>query len=261
MPAPRVSQSNIPNFPTPPARNISAMSMPNDLVANGRNYYTEIHFVDYRTAVYGGTGFLGQVGSFINNGVLGGALGSISGGNVASTGAVRLPIPQKVNDQMTFSWSQESGTQMVGSMLPAGLSNALGAVGTGAGALIGKALNPLLFLAFNRPNFRQFQFDWVLAPKTRKESDTIRDIVRLFKNSASPTKGIIMDYPLIAMVNMSPNNLDGLAKFKPMAVQNVTANYTPNPTPSFFENTGAPTIVTLSVSMIEIKIWYRGEIV
>jgi hypothetical protein len=100
-----------------------------------------------------------------------------------------------------------------------------------------------------------------LAPRNRQESQTIKNIVTLFKNSSLPTRGIIMDYPLIAMVNMSPNNLFGHAVFKPMAVQAVSVNYTPNPGgPSFFENTGAPTMVTLSVKFVEIKLWYRGEV-
>jgi hypothetical protein len=69
-----------------------------------------------------------------------------------------------------------------------------------------------------------------------------------------------MDYPLIAMVKMNPRNLNGHAIFHPMAVQNIVASYTPNPNPSFFEDTGAPTVVSLSITMTEIKIWARGEI-
>ncbi len=278
--------------------------MPNDLVADGRNFYTELFFLDYRTAAYAGTAFapyaaqlnelldaggnLGPVAGTLGGAaagagagglvagpvgvgvgaVIGGLAGLVGGtGNGAArlpTGvsSIRLPIPRSINDMITLSWEPLSATQLMGGLLPAGLSQAIGKAGQAAGALVGKALNPLLFLAFNHQNFREFTFEWVLAPATKKESQTIKDIVTIIKNASLPTKNIIMDYPLIAMVNMSPNNINGMVKFKPMAVMGVSVNYTPNPTgPSFFEgDEGAPTMVTLTVKFQEIKLWYRGEI-
>ena len=73
--------------------------------------------------------------------------------------------------------------------------------------------------------------------------------------------GILMDYPLVAFMKMYPNNLDGLAHFYPMAIKSVAINYTSGPAgPSFFENTGAPTVATLSVQLMEIKMWTREEV-
>lgn len=282
-------RDNIPNFPTPPVKSYNSLSMPNDLIADNRNYYTEIFFIDYRSAAYGqgsmianflntNEGFGGGAAGAITGGVVGGAVGGVFGaalgaaggarlasylsatGGASKTASIRLPIPNKINDIITLNWEPMSGLQLVGSVLPAGLSQALGQAGKAVGALVGKSINPLLFLAFNNQNFREFSFDWVLAPKNKKESQTIKEIVKIFKNAALPTKALVMDYPLIAMVKMSPNNLNGHVIFKPMAVQAVAVNYTPNPNPSFFENTGAPTVVTLSVKLLEIKLWYRGEV-
>jgi len=68
---------------------------------------------------------------------------------------------------------------------------------------------------------------------------------------------------------MFPNNLNGHAYFFPMAVKGISVNLTPNPTPSFFaepdglgrpSSRGAPTLVNLSVEMMEIKIWDRTKI-
>jgi hypothetical protein len=300
MVAPSIVRDRTPNFPTPPVKNIQSLSMPNDLVADGRNFYTEIFFLDYRTAAYAGTAFA-PIAEQLNQGLdAGGNLGPVAGslagaaagagaaglvagpvgigvgallggfaGLVAGTGngfaqtaSIRLPIPRSINDMITLSWEPLSATQLMGGLLPAGLSQAIGKAGQAAGALVGKALNPLLFIAFNHQNFREFTFEWVLAPATKKESQTIKEIVTIIKNASLPTKNIIMDYPLIAMVNMSPNNINGMVKFKPMAVMGVSVNYTPNPTgPSFFEgDEGAPTMVTLTVKFQEIKLWYRGEI-
>lgn len=298
MVATTVTRNRTPRFPTPPtSRPSSILSMPDDLIADGRNYYTEVFFLDFRSAKYGvgssAASFLNN--SFTNNSALAGTVGGVAGavggaiiggrrgagvgavvgavaggaagaglgalignsGGAVSSSALRLPIPNKINDTITLNWGASSAKELIDKLSP-GLSNAITAVNT-AGAFAGKAVNPLLFLTFNHQDFREFSFDWVLAPKNRQESNNIKKIVGMFKNASLPTKGFIMDYPLIAIVTMSPNNLDNLAIFKPMAIISVTANYTANPTPSFFEDTGAPTIVTLSVRFKEIELWYRDE--
>jgi len=302
MASPSIARDRTPNFPTPPVKILKPLNMPNDLVADGRSFYTEIFFQDYRTAAYAGTAFApvaaglneildrgGDVGPVA--GALGGAAagagaaglftgpvgigaGAIIGGLaglVAGTGngfarlpsgvsSIRLPIPKSINDITLLNWEQLSATGLIGGLFPS-LSQALNKAGQAAGALVGKAINPMLFLAFNHQNFREFTFEWVLAPSTKKESETIKTIVNAFKYASLPTKNVIMDYPLIASVSMSPNNLDGMVKFKPMAITAVAVNYTPNPTgPSFFEgNNGSPTMVVLTVKFLEIKLWYRGS--
>ena len=296
-----------PKFPTPPIKNInpSRLTMPGDLIANGRNFYTEINFLDFRSARFGagfssilnqaftsggisgavGAGFtaLGVpsiISSTVSTGVsalVGGPLGPLldntlfNSGGAESSNTVRLPIPRAINDIITLNWQEVSYTQAIAQVTPV-LSAAL-AVGTLGLAPLGKAINPFLFLAFNHQNFREFTFEWVLAPVNKKESQIIKDIVKTFKNSSLPTSGPIMDYPLIANVKMFPNDLNQHMKFKPMAVQSVSVNYTPNPTgPAFFGNElvntrggqvirsdGAPTMVTLAVKFKEIELWSRGD--
>lgn len=291
--------NGVPNFPTPPTKILQSLSMPNDLVANKRNYYTEIFFTDFRSAAYGDNNALNvRLGSgnqsaaasaaagAVTGGVLGARLGGVGGGLVgaiggalfgqlASTGGVqraavssmKLPLPNKINDMQTLSWQPTSimgtilsGAQSIASLFP-GASQALSAatgVGKIATGLAGKSLNPLLFMAFNQQNFREFTFEWVLAPKNKQESDTILTIVNAFKGASLPSFGFpFQDYPLIAKVYMYPSNLNGHAIFKPMAIEAVAANYTANPNPSFFKDSGAPTIVTLTVKFKEIKLWYR----
>ena len=284
MVATPVTSGRTPNFPTPPSpRPSRILSMPSDLIADGRSYYTEIYFLDFRTAKYGVgstaasalntslssgelSSFIGGIGGAIGGALAGGVTGAIAGGFLGtqigsfgafSSSALRLPIPNKINDVLALDWGEKSATQLVSQLVP-GVSQTINVVNT-AGAFAGIAVNPLLYLAFNRQGFREFSFDWVLAPKNRQESEAVKKIISTFKNSALPTKGFIMDYPLIAIVRMNPNNLDNNAIFKPMAITAVGANYTANPVPSFFENTGAPTIVTLSVKFKEIELWYRNE--
>lgn len=290
----------VPNFPKPPARILSPISMPNDLVANKKSYYTEVVFTDFRSAAYGGGNFInitfdriaagstvagaavgaavgsraGPVGALVGGlvGAFGGSLAASGGTQIAGMSSLRLPIPNKINDIQTLSWEPISitGTVLNGAQNLAGafggrgqgLSAAIGAargVGRIATGLAGKTLNPLLFMAFNNQNFREFTFEWVLAPKNKKESDTILQIVKTFKGAALPSFGFpFQDYPLIAQIKMYPNDLYGHAVFKPLAIEAVGANYTANPNPSFFGDSGAPTIVTLTVRFKEIKLWYRN---
>lgn len=275
---------SLPRFPTPPSKQIVMENMPNDLRANGRNYYTEISFVDYRTGILGINNYvnsaLDQTNSFLSSSqTSGGVLGTISGainsyvasaaGTFSSLASIRLPIPNTINDTTVLNWNVRSATSDlasiiggVGGMTTQNIMTA-GSIAIGAvGAATGKTLNPLLYAAFNRAEFRQFSFDWILAPRTRRESETLKRIVRSFKAAALPSgSGLIQDYPLLVIVRMHPNDLDGLATFWPMAITSVNINYTANPGgPSFFEDTGSPTIATLRVNLMELKMRLREEV-
>lgn len=260
-----------PNFPTPPTKKFVTRNMPNDLIADGRNYYTEIKFVDYRSAIYGEAGakVLQDVTNFVGDITFGltditndiGNLLMPGGFSTESISAIRLPIPANINDTMTFNWSENSAMDQLSKFVPdSPVSRAVSLAAGGLGAFAGKTLNPLLYVAFNRPNFRSFKFQWSLVPRNKYESETIRLITQTFKHSASPSGGLFMDYPYVAIVHMFPNNLNGHAIFKPMVVRGIDVNLTPLPTPSFFENGGAPTMVNLSVDMMEIKLWHREDI-
>jgi len=270
--------TDAPNFPIPPQKQFRFLSMPNDLQANKRNYYTEIFFQKFTTASYKNvnnplsalptsiTDLFNNLNNLIPDVLTGGGAES----SFASSGstAIRLPIPTKVNDRLTLSWQNQSVLQLAGrslSNIAPGLSNALTTAGSLAGAglaLAGKALNPLLFQQFNNQNFREFAFEWDLAPKNEQESATVKDIIDIIKGASLPSFGFpFQDYPLIAMVKMYPNNLNNHIIFKPMAVTGISANYTSNG-PSFFEETrftsGAPTVIALTVAFTEIKLWYRN---
>lgn len=276
-----------PNFPTPPVGRSILPSMPEDLIANGRNFYTEINFVDYRSGAYGDAVGI-EINKVLDNGDLTGALGIAAGGTLGLVGGIpgafvggaiggfagrllsssqapinvntiRLPIPTNINDTMTFNWDTPAATDII----PAGVR----AISQAAGSLVGKALNPLLYVAFNRPNFRSFKFQWSLVPRNKDESEAIRVITQTFKRAASPSGGIpFMDYPYVARVRMFPNDLNGHARFKPMIIRGIDVNLTPLPTPSFFgpeepgeDPKGAPTMVNLTVDMMEIKLWFRED--
>jgi uncharacterized spore protein YtfJ len=240
------------NFPLPidRDRDRSGNSFPADLVS-GKGFYTQIEFVNY-------TGSL----QFNSYGIA----------NPSAGGGIKLPIPQKLNDNLILHWSTPSFTDAALGALNNVASGfgTLGrtvASGIGLGAQLGGiglgvALNPLMFLQFQRPEYRQFSLSWFLAPRNELESKAIKQIITKCKQAASPNKGPIpftLSYPQVAMIKMHPNNLNGHMVFKPCVITSVQANYTGGPVPAFYKS-GAPALVTLTLNLMEMQFWFGKEI-
>jgi hypothetical protein len=242
------------NFPAPPNQGVGTTLMhPSDLTGGGKKFYTDIQFVQYK--------YQQQIGS-----VSGTTADQVRQYSLPSGPSVKLPIPMKLNDNLILNWSSISVTDMVGKaggqFAGAALSSAF-SLGLTAGSIgAGVALNPLMFLQFQRPEFRQFSLSWLLAPKNKKESETIRDIIKAFKRSASPYKhggGLLMGYPDVATIVMKPDDIFGNLVFKPCVVTSVQVNYNGAPNPSFFKN-GAPTVIALTLNLMEMQFWFAEEI-
>lgn len=260
---PTLNNVPLPNFPKPLDRkeNSKKFVFPSDLIADKRNFHTQIQFVDYN--------ILQQVNSMTPY--------------ATPSGGMKLPIPLRINDSLVLHWSAVSLTSMLGNAAVAGSSmigrrfggqegaqlGAAAASGVGlmaqlGGAAVpgGAALNPLMFMLFQRPEYRQFSLSWILTPRNEKESKTIKDIVTECKKAASPEKmagGFLMTYPKIAMIKMWPDDLFGHMVFKPCIITSVQANYTGAPVASFHKN-GAPTVVSLTLNLQEMQFWFRSEI-
>jgi hypothetical protein len=235
---PTLKPKPVPNFPKKldENRSIRSNSFPNDLVANGRNYYTQIQFVDYSV--------FQQFNSF--------------GAFAAPAGGINLPIPIKLNENVVQHWQEFSLTNAVLGKLGEGATGAALSVGSIA---TGLAVNPLMFLQYKRPEFKLYSLSWLLSPRTAQESQTIKNIVTQCKRASAPTNlGFLLGYPQVAMIRIHPNSVFGNLYFKPCVITSVQVDYTPNPTPSFFEN-GAPTTVALTLNLKEMQYWYRNEIV
>lgn len=246
------------NFPTPLEKNPdkSGNVFPSDLVT-GKGFYTQIEIVDYHISQqFNG---LGNVATITN-----------------PNSSIKLPIPQRLNDSLILQWSTPSFTdkllsggsnmaQSIGNAVGLGGLTSLGVSALSLGAALGgigsgQALNPLMFLQFQRPEFRSFSLSWILAPNNKQESFAIRKIITKFKKAASPERnGFLMSYPQVVMIKMQPNDLYGHMVFKPCIINSVQANYSAGPVPSFYK-TGAPAIVSLTLNLTEMQFWFRSEI-
>ena len=139
------------------------------------------------------------------------------------------------------------------------LATAVGAGGAvdAVKAYTGVTTNPYQAILFEKPNFKSHSFTWKLVPKDYDESITIRDIIRTFQYHMLPGVsegiGLFFSFPSMVTVSLFPSS-EFLYRFKPCVIDNVTVNYSPGSTPSFYRGTNAaPTAVTITVSLKEIE--------
>ena len=97
--------------------------------------------------------------------------------------------------------------------------------------------------------------------KNKKESDTIRDMIFSFKKAMAPSYTLgdhVFQYPDQFDITLAAGNY--LFKFGRSVLTQFDVNYTGEGTPAFFEETGAPYSVTLSMSFQETEIVTKREI-
>jgi hypothetical protein len=185
-------------------------------------------------------------------------------------GVVVLPIPNGISDSNTVNWNSGdmnafdafaanlaltgikdgfgAGAQLI-QKTGDGLSNNAGEVGGGlasafAGLAIGQGgaqilqrtegaiLNPNMELLFNGPSLRPFTFSFKLASRSEKESETIRSIIRFFKQGSAAQKSqsnLFLRAPHTFQIEYlhqgKPHNF--LNQFKECALQSFGVSYTP----------------------------------
>lgn len=214
---------------------------------------------------------------------------------LSAVGGIRLPVPNQLSDNQQVNFEQAAASSpAVGAGIEQGLRGGSGFTGSiasgvmanlgaraeqAAGAIAGSltgastgemlqlgglAQNPFLTVLFKSPNFKKHQFSWKLAPNNAQESNTIRDIVNTFKSNMLPAMapnagGTLLTYPNIAIISLYPDETF-LYKFKPCVIESLDVNYAVGGTPSFFKGTNAPTIVQISINLLEIEYWLKEDI-
>ena len=128
----------------------------------------------------------------------------------------------------------------------------------------GQVLNPNMELLFNNVTLRSFNFEFDLAPRDKAESKTIKDMLRLFKKSMSAKKGgqkgIFISSPDVFKLcyKTGGQNHKFLHSFKPMALLNMSVNYTGSGTYATYDDT-TPVHMKLSLSFQELNPVYSED--
>ena len=138
------------------------------------------------------------------------------------------------------------------------------------GRTTGVTLNPNLELLFKGPNLRTFNFNFRFTPRSAKESEEIKQIIRVFKKNMAvqrSTSNLFLLTPRVFTVeyiyNAKGENAGGLHPylnvFKPMAMTNLNVNYTPDGTYMTYNQGGSLTAYDLQMSFGELEPIYADE--
>ena len=136
----------------------------------------------------------------------------------------------------------------------------------------GSAVNPHTTLNFDGVNLKSFEFNWQLAPRSQKESDELKNIVRKIKSHILPkystlpnlaetgsraTDRALLKYPDLAIIRFNGLAKDHFFQFKPGMINNLSIDYSPNG--NVFLEGGKPAIVNLRMSFMEAQIHTSGK--
>ena len=201
-------------------------------------------------------------------------------------GSVTLPMPGGLKDNNQQSWgnAELNPVQAFGAELALAAFNSADAAGsllknvagdmgskdmndaaqkliagqiTGAGGQLikrsGALINPNVELLFNKPELRSFQFSFNLSPRNPQEAQTVKQIIRTFKQASAPrrtVKGYFLRTPLIYQIEYI-NNAYNLNRFKECAMTSFQTDYTPNGNYSTFSD-GTMTQYKIQMSFTEL---------
>ena len=200
-----------------------------------------------------GQGAAGDVGKTM----AGAAAGSAGGMIGAAVGAIPSLVSKLGISGGMFGAA--IGAMAAGSPIQKGFESALGV-----------AQNPYMEMMFSGIGFREFQFEFILRPKSTTEVDTVAQILRMFRTFTKPTfsEGALgksfMDYPMefgikfLTGVNSqsfesSFSDNTNVPKLKNCVCDNVTSNFTPQSIWAAHKG-GVPLAVTLGLSFQETEL-------
>jgi hypothetical protein len=133
---------------------------------------------------------------------------------------------------------------------------------------LGLALNPHASQKFNGINFRNFQFDFQLFARSENESESIRKIIKMFKwamhpeamkTKVSTLQKLYWDYPNTFDIYLITPSTKYMFNISQSALVDMDVTYGEEGA-SFFQSTGAPVQINLSLSFREMEILTKNRI-
>lgn len=199
-------------------------------------------------------------------------------------GGIKLPLPRKINDFTFQMWEEWSATSAAAGIAQSALASAglTGVSGLGGSFLAaargtrnfieqeyGVTVNPAMFMLYRRPAYKEYELSWLLSASNKKDSDNLKKIIDTMKYNSLPshsgrapgldqgaTISALWDYPSLCLVSLTPDQYT--FKFRPAVIVSVSADYHASGGPSYF-NSGAPTVVSLSLRLKEISFWTKDN--
>lgn len=174
---------------------------------------------------------------------------------------------------------KDAGNVAAASLIRQGLQAIAPGLQKGLEVGSGFAFNPYQALAFDGVDLKTHVFDWTLAPETRDETETLRNVIRTirkhihpryadFSRTASDITGksigqtgqgrAFLQYPDIINVTLMGSPKYDVPVYKPGMVSQFQVNFTGGGENAFLEG-GSPAVVKISMTMTEMEIWTRQD--
>lgn len=131
----------------------------------------------------------------------------------------------------------------------------------------GQILNPNLELLFQGVNIRSFSFVFDFAPRDQREAREVKKIIRAFKESAAAKDEsieklgkVFIKSPDVFIVKFKTGGKDHpfLNRFKPMALVDMSLNYTASGTYATYQD-GTPVHIQMSLTFKELNPIYASD--
>lgn len=129
----------------------------------------------------------------------------------------------------------------------------------------GTAFNPKTALVFDSVPLKRVSWAWTLAPTSSSESDVLAAIIKKLRINALPgtanvgeLRKYLLTFPAIMEVRFLGLDENHFVKYKPMMIENISINYSPNGQAILAG--GRPAAVQISISAMETDAWTREDV-
>lgn len=130
----------------------------------------------------------------------------------------------------------------------------------------GKTVNPHAAMAFKGVYFRTFEFTFQMMARNQEESESIKELIAEFKEgmhpNASESLGRYWEYPDNFDITLfaGKGRDDYMFNVSTSVLTNMSVDYAGSGIPSFFDKTGAPVDIRMTLQFKELELLTRKRI-
>jgi hypothetical protein len=180
-------------------------------------------------------------------------------GAIAGTGSGREELLAAGAAALTTAAAGKIGGG-VGALLAGGATG--GSVAAGIGKNEGLAINPHMAVMFKGVGFREHEFSYKFIARNMDESEQIKKIINTFKYHMHPdffAGNLAFSYPDEFVINFADKISSNLYSIGDCVLKNFSVNYNSQGVPLFFEDTGAPVSIEITMQFQEMKIVTKSD--
>lgn len=180
--------------------------------------------------------------------------------------SIILYMPNTLQFQTQNQYEETSLTSIVGKMVLGPLADT---IQTGA-KIMGRPVNPMTEVLFSNVALRTFQFDFLFAPTSEQETQTIKDIIKEMRRAAAvrpwEAVGSLLWIPprklniaFYSKINGVVEENKTLPKLKKCVIETLDFDFAPSGTYSTFSN-GHPVATRMMLRLKEDQIIERKDV-